>query len=104
MTENSSEQPAIGGASQPAAPAAAPSAEAPPSPEVLKAAFKAFKKRLKLTQLDDASRIGRGPMSSGGNSAIAGITPPNQYPRAVWEELVNQGKLKRAGHGTYALA
>ena len=77
---------------------------APPSPEILKAAMKAFKKRLKLTQLDDASRIGRGPMSSGGNSAIAGITPPNQYPRAVWEELANQGKLKRAGHGTYALA
>ena len=34
-----------------------------PSPDVLKAALKAFKKRLKLTQLDDASRIGRGPMS-----------------------------------------
>ena len=42
-------------------------------------------------------------MSSGQGSSIAGITPPNQYPSAVWEELVNQGKLKRAGHGTYAL-
>ena len=74
-----------------------------PAPEVCKAAFKAFKKRLKLMQLDDASRIGRGPMSSGQGSTIAGITPPDQYPRAVWEELVKQGKLKRAGHGTYAL-
>jgi hypothetical protein len=74
-----------------------------PSAEVLKAAYKAFKKRLKLTRLDDASRIGHGPMSSGQGSSIAGITPPNQYPRAVWEELVNQGKLKHAGHGMYSL-
>jgi len=76
---------------------------APPTPETLKAAMKAFKKRLKLTQLDDASRIGRGPMSSGHGSSIAGITPPDQYPRAVWEELANQGKLKRTGSGTYAM-
>ena len=79
-------------------------AEEAPSPETCKAAYKAFKKRLKLTQLDDASRIGRSPMSSGGNSSIAGITPPDQYPRAVWEELVKQGKLKRAGQGMYSLA
>lgn len=71
-------------------------------PEVLKAALKAFKKRLKLTQLDDASRIGHGPMSSGGGSSIAGITPPDQYLPEVWEELVKQGKLKRAGHGMYS--
>jgi hypothetical protein len=92
MSEASPDQPT----SPPSEPATIP-------PETLKAAFKAFKKRLKLTQLDDASRIGRGPMSSGQGSSIAGITPPNQYPRAVWEELVNQGKLSRAGHGMYAL-
>ena len=86
---------------QPAA-APAPSPAAAPSDETLKAALKAFKKRLKLTQLDFDSRIGRGPMSSGSASRIAGITPPNQYPREVWEELVKQGKLKHAGHGMYA--
>jgi hypothetical protein len=84
--------------------AGTPAAAAPPTPEVLKAAFKAFKKRLKLTQLDDASRIGRSPMSAGGHSAIAGIIPPNQYPKAVWEALADEGKLRRAGHGTYSLA
>ncbi len=85
-------------------PAAAPSTQpAAPSPDVLKAAFKAFKKRLKLTQLDDASRIGRAPTSHGGQSSIAGITPPDQYPKAVWEALADQGKLHRAGHGTYSL-
>ncbi len=76
----------------------------PPSAEICKAALKAFKKRLKLTQLDDASRLGHGPMSSGLKSGIAGITPPDQYPREVWEELVRQGKLKRAGHGMYSPA
>ncbi len=74
-----------------------------PSPETLKAAYKAFKKRLKLTRLDDASRLGHGPMSSGQGSGIAGITPPDQYPRAVWEALVEQGKLRHAGHGLYSL-
>lgn len=74
-----------------------------PSPEVLKAAYKAFKRRLKLTQLDDSSRIGRGPMSSGHGSSIAGITPPDQYPTEIWEELVKQGKLKHAGRGMYAM-
>ena len=76
---------------------------AAPTPETLKAAYKAFKRRLKLTQLDDASRIGRGPMSSGHGSSIAAITPPDQYPTCVWEELVKQGKLKYAGQGLYSI-
>ena len=80
-----------------------PAPAAPILPETLKAALKAFKKRLKLTQLDDASRLGHGPMSSGHGSGILGITPPDQYPRAVWEELVKEGKLKSAGHGMYSL-
>jgi hypothetical protein len=74
-----------------------------PSPQELKLAFKAFKKRLKLTRLDAESRIGVGPMSSGGNSGIVAIMPPDQYPRAVWEELVKQGKLKNGSHGMYAV-
>jgi len=75
-----------------------------PTPQELKAAMKAFRKRLKLTCLDDQSRIGVGPMSSGRQSGIVGITPPDQFPRAVWDELVRQGKLKRAGGGLYELA
>jgi hypothetical protein len=74
-----------------------------PSPEQLKAALKAFKKRLKLTRLDDQSRIGVGPMSSGRPSGIVAITPPDQYPAAVWEELARLGKLKRVGSGMYEL-
>ncbi len=86
------------------APAVAVPAEAAPSPEVLKAAFKAFKKRIKVTQLDSESRIGRGPMSSGQRSTIDAITPPDQYPRAVWDELVKQKKLVPRSHGMYGLA
>jgi hypothetical protein len=74
-----------------------------PSQQELKAALKAFKKRLKLNQLDDQSRIGVGPMSSGRESGIVAITPPDQYPQAVWDELARQGKLKRVGNGMYEL-
>jgi hypothetical protein len=75
-----------------------------PSPEVLQRALKAFKKRLKLTQLDRESSLGVGPMSGGRPSGIVAITPPNQYPRAVWEALVAQGRLKKASPGQYELA
>ncbi len=98
-----------------------PSQDRPPAPPVpgptpaspaagsaaaheLKNAMKAFKKRLKLARLDDESRLGYGAMSSGGRSGIVAIVPPAQYPQAVWDELVNQGKLRRAGHGLYELA
>jgi hypothetical protein len=80
-----------------------PSQPPKPSPDELKRALKAFKKRLKLNQLDDQSRIGVGPMSSGRPSGIVAITPPDQYPQAVWDELARQGKLKRTGNGLYEL-
>jgi hypothetical protein len=70
---------------------------------VLKSAYNAFKKRWKVTRLDQESRIGRGPMSGGQKSTIAGIMPPDQFPRAVWEALVDQGRLKRAGGGMYSM-
>ena len=75
----------------------------PPSAEVLKRAYKAFKKRLKLTRLDEESNLGVGPMSGGRLSGIVAITPPNQYPREVWDALVEQGRLKHAEHGQYEL-
>ena len=71
-------------------------------PETLKRALKAFKKRLKLTSLDEESSLGRGSFS-GGNKGVYAIQPPNQYPREVWEELCRQGKLRNSGHGMYEL-
>ena len=74
-----------------------------PTAEELRNALKAFKKRLKLTRLDDESSLGRGPLSGGKSSGIVAITPPHQYPRAVWDQLVAQGRLKYAGQGMYQL-
>jgi hypothetical protein len=71
-------------------------------PEVLKRAMKAFKKRLKLTALDDDSHLGRGALS-GGPTGVFAIKPPSQFPREVWEELCRQGKLRDSGHGMYEL-
>lgn len=67
--------------------------------EELKRAYKAFKKRLKLTRLDDESGLSKGSK----RSAISGITPPSGFPAGIWEELAAQGKLKREGYGTYSL-
>jgi hypothetical protein len=77
--------------------------DAAPTPQDVKSAFKAFKKRLKLTQLDAESKIAGGPLSSGRGSGIVAIAPPSQFAPAVWDELVKQGKLKKAGGGTYEL-
>jgi hypothetical protein len=67
--------------------------------EELKRAYKAFKKRLKLTRLDDESGLSPGNK----RSAISGITPPTGFPPGIWEELATQGKLRREGYGTYSL-
>ena len=78
-----------------------PNAGAGIPPEELRKALQAFKKRLKLARLDDESHLGHGPMSSGGKSGVQAIQPPSQYPKAVWDELVRQGRLRYAGHGLY---
>jgi hypothetical protein len=79
-----------------------PSAGGTPTAQELKQALKAFKKRLKLTRLDEESKLGGGPLSHN-RARIVAIMPPNQFPQAVWDELVKQGKLKKAGGGTYEL-
>jgi hypothetical protein len=68
--------------------------------EELKRALKAFKKRLKLSRLDDESGLSRGGSKQ---SRIAGITPPTGHPPGIWEELVRLGKLKREMGSTYSV-
>lgn len=74
------------------------------SPENLKRALKAFKKRLKLSRLDDESTLGGRQCTGGRRSGIVAIRPPNQFPREVWDALVESGRLTTAGDGLYALA
>jgi hypothetical protein len=91
-----------------APPTAPKSASASPvalDPDQLKQAMKAFRKRLKLTILDEESKLGRtgNPMSGGKLSKIVAIMAPREYPAAVWEELARQGKLKSSGGSFYEL-
>ncbi|HEY1377517.1 MAG TPA: hypothetical protein VGF55_12025 [Gemmataceae bacterium] len=80
-----------------------PTPPAEPTREQLKAAMKAFKRRLKLTRLDAESQLSKNPLSTGRGSGIVAIVPPVDFPQAVWDELVRQNKLKKAGHGLYEL-
>lgn len=80
-----------------------PTPAAGPTREQLKAAMKAFKKRLKLTRLDAESQLSRNPLSTGRGHGIVAIVPPVDYPQEVWDELVRQNRLKKAGHGMYEL-
>ncbi len=71
--------------------------------EELKRAMSAFKKRLKLYRQDDESRLGGRGLTAGRTSGIVGIKPPDGFPPGVWEELVQAGKLRSEGGGTYSL-
>ena len=72
-------------------------------PDVLKKAYEAFRKHLKLTVLDEESTLGRSPLTKGSGSTVAAIAPPKEWPNEVWQALVRQGKLKYIGHGFYEL-
>ena len=75
----------------------------PSTEEELKKALKAFKKRLKMQQLEEDSRLGHSPLT-GSKTKIVSIQPPLGFGREVWEELADQGYLKRDGRGFFELA
>lgn len=70
--------------------------------EEMKAALKAFHKRLKLARLSDESRLGNRYTTGGRSSKIDAIQPPDDFPPHVWEALVHAGKLTNTGQGFYA--
>jgi hypothetical protein len=74
----------------------------PATEEELRKALKAFKKRLKLTQLEEDSRLGRSPLT-GSKTTIISIQPPSGFGKEIWEELAEKGYLKRDGVGFYEL-
>lgn len=67
--------------------------------ETLQRAMKALKKRLKVTRLDDESKLGHDPMSKGGHSGVVGVKPPPQYPAEVWQALEQKGRIRIDRHG-----
>lgn len=74
----------------------------PATEEEMKKALKAFKKRLKLTQLEEDSRLGHSPLT-GSKTTIVSIQPPAGFGKEIWEELADKGYLTRDGIGFFAL-
>ncbi|MEM1109762.1 MAG: hypothetical protein AAGH99_13840 [Planctomycetota bacterium] len=69
----------------------------------LKRALKAFRRKLKTIRRDDESKLGSKYVTSGRSSQISAVTPPKEYPMAVWNKLVELGRLKKGGQGTFEL-
>ena len=74
----------------------------PATEEELRKALKAFKKRMKLTQLDDDSKLGHSPLT-GNKGKVVSIQAPAGFGREIWDELVEKGFLKRDGVGFFEL-
>lgn len=70
--------------------------------EDMKRALKAFKKRLKMHQLEEDSRLGRSPLT-GSKTKIVCIQPPLGFGGEVWQALADQGYLKRDSGGFFEL-
>jgi hypothetical protein len=75
----------------------------PATDDELKKALRAFKKRMKLTRLDDDSKVGHGPLSGGAKDQVVAIRPPSGFGKEIWEELADKGFLKRDTIGFYEL-
>ena len=75
----------------------------PHTQEELHKALRAFRKRLKMLRLDDDSKLGHGPFSQGQREKVVSMQPPGGFGREIWEELADQGYLKRDGIGFYEL-
>ncbi|MBC7785280.1 MAG: hypothetical protein H7144_15705 [Burkholderiales bacterium] len=67
-----------------------------------KKAIKAFKKRLKMHQLEEDSRLGRSHLTGARNSIVA-IQPPTGHAREIWPQLVAKGYLTPDGGNFYKL-
>ena len=74
----------------------------PHTEQELKSAYKAFKKKLKLQQLEDDSKLGHSPLT-GARSTIVAIRPPSGHGLEIWQELAAAGYLKNDGGGLYSL-
>lgn len=83
-------------------PATKPEGPVEVTPE-MREALKAFRKRLKLTKLDDESRLGNRQMTGGHASQIDAIIPPSEFAPEVWQSLVRAGALRDVGQGFYML-
>lgn len=68
----------------------------------LRKALNTFRKRLNASQLEEDSKLGRGPIGSA-KDKIVSMQPPPGFGRAIWDELVDKGYLKNDGGGFFQL-
>ena len=74
----------------------------PSTDQELHKALKAFRKRLNAAQLEEDSKLGRGPVGHR-KDKIVSMQPPPGFGRSIWEELADLGYLKNDGGGFYQL-
>ena len=88
---------------------AQPSSESPAGDEsgvdaaTCRKALQAFRKRARLTRLDDESKLGHSPLSKGSDDRLGAITLPAEFADEVWQALLRQGRIRSVGHGLYEL-
>ncbi len=68
-----------------------------------KKAFKAFKKRVKMHQLEEDSKLGRSHLTGSHNQIVA-IQPPVGHAREIWQQLVDLKYLVPDGGNFYKVA
>lgn len=88
---------------QPVTKPAQPEVNSPELKRDMEMALRAFRKRLKLSRLNDESKLGGRQMTSGRQSEIDAIIPPHEFPHHVWTALAKAGQLKDAGGGFFEL-
>jgi hypothetical protein len=73
--------------------------------QMVKAAYKAFKKRLSITQLVQDSKWKHQQLTGGSTCKIVAINTPLDldFPPTVWDELVKRGRLNRTRDGLLAI-
>src|ERR1700760_2606991 len=74
----------------------------PATEDEMKRALKAFRKRMKIQQLEEDSKLGHSPLT-GSKTKIVSIQPPLGFGKDVWEQLADMGFLKRDGRGFFEL-
>ena len=73
--------------------------------QMVKAPYKAFKKRLHITQLVQDSKWQHQQLTGGSTCTIVAINAPLDldFPPIVWNELVKLGRLNRTRDGLLAI-
>jgi hypothetical protein len=71
--------------------------------ETKKKAMRVFRNRVKYLKLDQESKLGVGPLTSGKEMKFDSIAAPHEFPSEVWQALAKEDQLIDDGGGFYRL-